>query len=138
MASTSGKQAGGGCLGLFVLFIAVGLVVMAIISLAALIDPFDWMPTAHDIWKDCSGDCALAHRFPGFWWHTVANLLYGGVAVAAAAAFFAAVRDVRRTRVARLDSAADAAAFAAAHVQCLGAGAALGGLAVIPIVVAVL
>src|SRR3954466_2850343 len=110
MASSSGKEtAGGGCIALFVLLIVVALIVMGVISLAALIDPFDWMPTVHDIWKDCSGDCALAHRFPGFWWHAAVNLLYAAVAVAVAGAFVVAVRDVRDKRVARFDSAADAA-----------------------------
>jgi hypothetical protein len=139
MASSSAKQtAGGGCVALVVVLVVVALIVMAIISLAALIDPFDWMPRVHDIWDDCSGDCALAHRFPGFWWHAVANLLYAAVAVGFAGAFLAAVRDVRGKRVARFDSAPDAAAFSAAHDQCLGAGAALGGLALLPILVAVL
>jgi len=139
MASSSGKEtAGGGCIALFVLLIVVALIVMGIISLAALIDPFDWMPRVHEIWKDCSGDCALAHRFPGFWWHAVANLLYAALAVAVSGVFLVAVRDVRGKRVARFDNAADAAAFSAAHGQCLGAGAALGGLALLPILVAVL
>jgi hypothetical protein len=139
MASSSGKEtAGGGCIALFVVVIVVALIAMGVISLAALIDPFDWMPTVHRIWEDCSGDCALAHRFPGFWWHAVANLLYAAVAVAIAGGFLVAVRDVRGKRVARFDSAADAAAFSAAHDQCVGAGAALGGLALLPILVAIL
>src|SRR4051795_13570765 len=129
MASSSDKDtAAGGCIALFVLLIVVALIVMGIISLAALIDPFDWMPTVHRIWKDCSGDCALAHRFPGFWWHAVANLVYAAVAVAVAGAFVVGVRDVRGKRVAPFDSATDASAFSAAHEQCVGAGAALGGL----------
>jgi hypothetical protein len=139
MASSSGKQtAGGGCIALVVLMMVVAGIVMGVISLAALIDPFDWMPTVHRIWDDCSGDCALAHRFPGFWWHAVANLLYAALAVTVAGAFLAAVRDVRGKRVARFDSAADAAAFTAAHEQCVGAGAMLGGLALLPILVAIL
>ncbi len=88
MASSSGKDTtGGGCIALFVLLMVVALIVMGVISLAALIDPFDWMPTVHRIWDDCSGDCALAHRFPGFWWHAVANLLYATLAVAVAVVF---------------------------------------------------
>src|SRR3954470_17429953 len=105
MASSSGKDtAGGGCVALGIVVVAVGLIVLGIISLAALIDPFDWTPTVHDIWKDCSGDCALAHRFPGFWWHAAANLLYAAVAVACAGAFLAAVRTVRDKRAARFDT----------------------------------
>src|SRR3954469_17800218 len=99
MASNSDKEtAGGGCIALFVLLIVVALIVMGVISLAALIDPFDWMPRVHDIWDDCSGDCALAHRFPGFWWHAAANLLYSAVAVAVGGVFTVAVADVRRKR----------------------------------------
>src|SRR3954467_9988961 len=132
MASSSGKDtAGGGCVALVIVVVAVALIVMGIISLAPLIDPFDWTPTVHDIWKDCSGDCALAHRFPGFWWHAAANLLYAAVAVACAGVFLAAVHDVRGKRVPRFDSTVDAAAFSAAHDQCIGAGAALGGLALL-------
>jgi hypothetical protein len=100
---------------------------MAVISLAALIDPFDWMPKAHEIWEDCSGDCALAHRYPGFWWHAAANLLYATLAVAVGGGFLAAVRDLRTTRVARFNSDADAAAFTAAHNELVGAGTALAG-----------
>ncbi len=139
MALSSGKDTtGGGCIALFVLLMVVALIVMGVISLAALIDPFDWMPTVHRIWDDCSGDCALAHRFPGFWWHAVANLLYATLAVAVAVVFLAAACDVRGKRVARFDSATDAAKFSAAHDQCVGAGTALGGLALLPILVAVL
>jgi hypothetical protein len=132
------SSAGGGCVALFVVFLVIAAVVAAIISLAALIDPFNWMPRVGRIWEDCSGDCALAHRFPSFWWHAVVNLLYAAVAVAIAGGFLVAVRDVRGKRVARFDSAGDAAAFSAAHDQCVGAGAALGGLALLPILVAIL
>ena len=139
MASSSGKEtSGGGCIALVVLVMVVAGIVMGVISLAALIDPFDWMPTVHRIWQDCSGDCALAHRFPGFWWHAAANLVYAALAVTVAGVFLVAVRDVRGRRVARFNSAADAAAFTGAHEQCVGAGAALGAFALLPILVAVL
>jgi hypothetical protein len=139
MASRSTRSdEGGGCLAFFLIILVVGLIVMAIISLAAAVDPFDWMPRVGQIWADCSGDCALAHRFPGFWWHAVANLIYAGVAVAAACAFIAAVADLREARVARYDDAAAAAAFTEAHNQCVGAGALLAALAGLPILVAIL
>ena len=103
-------------------------IVMAVISLAALVDPFDWMPRVHRIWADCSGDCALAHRFPGFWWHAAANLaLRRGRGRGRVAPSSPRVADVRGKRVARYDSADDLAAFAAAHDRCIGAGALLGG-----------
>lgn len=136
--NNTSQSAGGGCLAVLALLIVVAVIVMAVISLAALIDPFDWMPTVDEIWDDCSGDCALAHRFPGFWWHAAANLLYAGLAVAVGGGFLAAVRDVRRKRVGRFDSATDAAAFSAAHDQFAGTGAALAALAAVPMLVAIL
>ena len=98
-ANNTSQSAGGGCLAVLALLIVVAMVVMAVISLAALIDPFDWMPSVEQIWEDCSGDCALAHRFPGFWWHAAANLLYAGLAVAVGGGFLAAVGE--RAREAR-------------------------------------
>ena len=133
----SSKGAGGGCLALFLVLMAIALVVMAVISFAALVDPFDWMPRVGTIWADCSGDCALAHRFPGFWWHAAANLVYVGVAVAAACAFVAGAADVRGKRVARYDSVGDLEAFGAALDRCTGAGAVLAALAALPILVAI-
>ena len=138
MAKTGSSQGeGGGCLGLFLVLMVIALVVMAVISFAALVDPFDWMPRVGAIWADCSGDCALAHRFPGFWWHAAANLVYVGVAVAAACAFVAGAADVRGKRVARYDSAGDLEAFGAALDRCTGAGAVLAALAALPILVAI-
>jgi hypothetical protein len=137
VAKSNGSQSGGGgCIALFLVLMAIALVVMGIISFAALIDPFDWMPRVGAIWADCSGDCALARRFPGFWWHAAANLVYVGVAVGAVCAFVAGVADVRGKRVARYDSAADLAAFGVALDRCTRAGALLAALAALPILVA--
>jgi len=133
----SSQGEGGGCLGLFLVLMVIALVVMAVISFAALVDPFDWMPRVGAIWADCSGDCALAHRFPGFWWHAAANLVYVGAAVAAACAFVAGVADVRAKRVARYDSAGELAAFGVALDRCTGAGGLLAALAALPILVAI-
>ena len=56
MAGTSVKQSGGGgCLAVIAVCVVVALIVMAVISPAALIDPFDWMPTTHEIWDDWLG-----------------------------------------------------------------------------------
>ena len=138
MAGTSVKQSGGGgCLAVIAVCVVVALIVMAVISPAALIDPSDWMPTTHEIWDDCSDDRVLAHRFPGFWWHAAANLLYAGLAVAVDGGFLAAVRDARAKRLARFDSEADAAAFAAAHEEFVGRGTALAGLAALQMLVAI-
>lgn len=48
--SNADSSSGGGCLALFVVILAIALVVMGIISLAALIDPFNWMPRVGRIW----------------------------------------------------------------------------------------
>src|SRR4051812_27298036 len=66
MASSSGKEtAGGGCIALFVLLIVVALIVMGIISLAALIDPFDWMPGVHAILEGLLGRLRAGPPLPG-------------------------------------------------------------------------
>jgi hypothetical protein len=137
MATRNGTQGGGGCLALFLLILVIGAIVAAVISLAALIDPFNWMPPVGEIWEDCVGDCALAHRFPGFWWHAAANLVYAAAAAVGACAFVVTVGELREKRVARYDSAEDADAFAAARTEFLGAGVILAALALLPIVVAI-
>jgi hypothetical protein len=135
--SKQGSSSGGGCLALLLGLLAIALVVMGIISLAALIDPFNWMPRVGRIWQDCSGDCALAHRFPGFWLHAVVNLVYAVVAAVLSGAFLLSVADLREKRVERFDSAHAAAQFTATQNECFGAGALLGATALLPIVVAI-
>jgi hypothetical protein len=135
--SKRSSSSGGGCLALFLGLLAIALVVMGIISLAALIDPFNWMPRVGRIWEDCSGDCALAHRFPGFWLHAVLNLVYAVVAAVLSGAFLMSVADLREKRVERFDSGHAAAQFTAAQNESLGAGALLGATALLPIVVAI-
>jgi hypothetical protein len=135
--SKSTQSSGGGCLALFLGLLAIALVVMGIISLAALIDPFNWMPRVGAIWKDCSGDCALAHRFPGFWLHAALNLVYAVVAVVLSGAFLMSVADLRERRVERFDSAPAAAQFTAAQSASFGTGALLGATALLPIAVAI-
>ena len=112
----------------------VAAIVSAAISLAALVDPFDWMPSVHAIWADCDGDCALAHRFPGFWWHAIANLAYAALAVAVTIFFLATVVDVRKTRVGRYADAAAMDAYRTAHGHCVASGQLLGALASVSII----
>jgi hypothetical protein len=139
MANSGGNQSaqGGGCLALFLVVLILGAIVAALISLAALVDPFNWMPPVGEIWADCEGDCALAHRFPGFWWHAAANLVYAAAAATMACLFLVAVVEVREKRVDRYDSAKAASAYSAACGECVGAGAILAALALLPLVVAV-
>ena len=143
MSNSRESNEGVGCAIVLVLM-AIAAVVAAAISLAALVDPLDWMPTVNEIWADCDDtyggpdeDCALAHRFPGFWWHAVANLVYAIVALCAVLAFGATVSEVREKRVDRFESAVVAAAHRTAHGECVRAGVVLAVVALLPIVVAV-
>src|SRR5262245_24803997 len=103
--------------------------VAAAISVAALVDPFDWMPSVQQIWADCDGDCELAHRFPGFWWHVVANLAYAALAVAVTIRFLANAFELRKTRVGRYADAAAMDAYRTTHGNLLASGKLLGALA---------
>ena len=134
MARSSGSSSGGGCGTLIAFVLLVAGIVAAAISLAALVDPFDWMPSVHVIWADCDGDCELAHRFPGFWWHVIANLAYAALAVVVTIRFLAAVVDVRKTRVTRYADAAAMDAYRAAHSHWVASGKLLGALASVSII----
>ena len=80
----AGQTGGGsGCGGCIAAVLAIGAVVAAVISIAALIDPFSWMPPVSEIWADCQDnfatskdECELATRYPGFWGHAVINFAY--------------------------------------------------------------
>ena len=93
--------------------------------------PFD------EVWADCDGDCALAHRFPGFWWHVVVNLAYTAFALFVLFGFGSTVAALRKARLARYDSAAAMQAFREAHSACLGMGQTLAALAALPLLVAI-
>jgi hypothetical protein len=137
MASGAGKSSGGGCGALIAIALVVGAIVAAAMSLAALVDPFNWMPSVAEIWADCDGDCELAHRFPGFWWHVISNLTFAAVAVAATVWFGATVVDLREARAARYDSAQAMADFRKTRSACAIAGMALAALASVSIIVSV-
>ena len=137
MNGGSNQRTGGGCLALVVLAVVVGAIAAAVISLAALIDPFNWMPRVGEIWANCEGDCALAHRFPGFWWHAVANLIYAAVAIVAVCAFGLSVLELREKRVERYDRLDAAAAHKAARDHSVATGVTLEAVALLPIVVAI-
>jgi hypothetical protein len=137
MGATTTTAAWGSAAGCFVIAMAIAAVVAAAISLAALVDPFDWMPTAAQIWADCEGDCELAHRFPGFWWHALANLVYAAIAAAAAVAvaFGATVLVLRAARTNRFASPGARAAYRKAADACRGAALALAAVAAFPLIV---
>ena len=137
MARSSGKSSGGGCGALIAIALVVGAIVAAAMSLAALVDPFNWMPSVAQIWADCDGDCELARRFPGFWWHVVANLAFAAVALAATVWFGATVVDLREARAARYDSAQAMDEFLKIRSACASAGSVLATLASVSIIVSV-
>ena len=137
MANSNGQSGSGGCGTLIAFVLVVAAIVAAAISLAAIVDPFNWMPSAGQIWAHCDGDCELAHRFPGFWWHVVANLAYAAVAAVAAIAFVATVPQLRATRLDRYASAAAVEEYRKAHRDCVGAGAGLAALAALALVIAI-
>ena len=137
MARGGSSSSGGGCGGLIAVLIVIGAIVAAAISLAAIVDPFGWMPPLDVMWADCDGDCELAHRFPGFWWHVVVNLVYTAFALFVLFGFGSTVAALRKARRARYDSAAAMQAFREAHSACRGMGQTLAALAALPLLVAI-
>lgn len=137
----SAPSGGWGCLGLVVL---VGALVAGLISLAAVIDPFSWMPPVGDVWADCRDDidtarddCDLAVRFPGFWWHAAVNGAWAVAAIGAAGVAVLRAEELRRLRATRFDGPDAHAAWARARD---GMRLACGGLVLlgtVPLVVAV-
>jgi hypothetical protein len=139
-ANANNDGDGCACLGAALL---IALVIAALISLAALVDPFSWMPSVDEVWSDCDDDygtdrdeCALENRFPGFWVHAIVNLVYTAVAGVAVAAFAGSVGEFRAKRTARFADAKAAAEHREARDALAAASAALGVLAALPIVVA--
>ena len=144
MSGAQGSGDGGGCLGWVAVAVVLALVVAALISVAALVDPFSWMPAVAEIWGDCDDDyatdrdeCALANRFPGFWLHAIVNLVYAAVALVFVLAFLASVAELREKRLARFSSAAAAAEYRSGVDETIGGGIALAVVALVPIVVAI-
>lgn len=134
----------GGCVGCAFVAFLLALVVAALISLAALIDPFSWMPPVGEIWADCKDDygtdrneCALENRFPGFWIHAVVNLTYAVVSLGLMVGFLGSVAELREKRAARFASVEAAAEHRSAARLTFALGAPLSVLALVPIVVAV-
>ena len=134
-----------GCAVLFVGLLIIAAVVAAVISLAAIVDPFSWMPPVGEVWEDCSDDydtetdeCALANRFPGFWWHAAVNLLYMVVVGILVVLLVAAVADFREARAARFDGPEAAGRYAAARPALALLVLLMSACGMVPILVAAL
>ena len=123
---------------MLLLILAIGLAVMAVVSLAAIVDPFSWLPTPDAIWGDCHArNCTLEHRFPGFWWHVAANLAWAGAATATLVASYVTAGELRTTRTARFAGPAEFTAYRAAQRSFATAIAPGFALAALPVIVAV-
>ncbi len=144
MSDPRGDDDAAGCAGCAIGVFLLGLLVAAVVSLAALVDPFSWLPPVGEVWAECDDDfgtdrneCALENRFPGFWLHAVLNLLYATVALGLGVGFAASVADLREKRAARFSSAAAAVEHRGARDLCAGCGAVLAAVALLPIAVAI-
>ena len=138
------EPAGCGCATIFALSLVIGAVVAAVISIAALVDPFSWLPPVSEIWEDCEdtydapGDeCALSTRFPGFWPHVISSFAYVIAAVGVLARLAVAVVELRAARAERFSGPAAVERYRKAR-QTLTLVAALAALlAAFPILTAI-
>ncbi len=132
----------GACLGALLL---LGIIVGTAISIAALVDPFSWMPSLGEIWSDCDDDwrteadeCDPATRFPGFWVHVVVNLVWASVALAGVLASLAVALEMRRHRPTRFDDESGAERYEQTRALMAACVAGALAIAVLPIAVAAL
>ena len=137
------EGSGSGCVTLIVAALVIGIVVSVAISLAALIDPFDWMPPVAEIWEECSDDwktsvneCNLHTRFPGFWGHAIANFTYALVAAGLLVGLTSAVLELRQSRPERFDDQTSAERYGDARAGVLTLAALAAMVAGLPIIVA--
>ena len=134
------EQEGSGCAALFVVVLVIAAVVAALISLAALVDPFSWLPPVSEVWGHCQAtaerSCDLADRFPGFWGHAAANLAYTLVTAGALLFLVAAVSDLREARHERFGGAEQAEHYADSRHGLIVVASVVAVLAALPIVVA--
>ena len=124
--------------------LVVGAIVAAVISVAALVDPFSSLPPVGEIWEDCQedydtpgDDCELSTRFPGFWGNVIASFAYAVVGVGLLIWLAAAVTALRGARAHRFSSREAAEHYRHARATLTLVGGLLAALAVLPIVVAV-
>ena len=142
--SQRSQDDGCGCAALFAALLIFGAVVATAVSLAALVDPFSWMPSIGEVWADCDDDygtsedeCSLSTRYDGFWVHAAVNVAYALITGLILYAFAVAVADFRKARWERFSGAEAAGRYAEARSEFLGGAAVLAILAAIPLIVAV-
>jgi hypothetical protein len=124
----------------------IALVVGIVISVAALVDPFSWLPSLHAIFgSDCHDnystkvdECDLARRYPGFWPHVLVNFGFAVVALVLVVLLWRATANLRRARAARFGGTTQVEAYRTARADFALAVIALTALGLVPILVAVL
>ncbi len=140
--SDAQAQDGGGCLALLAVLFVIGVVVAALLSVAALIDPFSWMPSVGDLWEDCPAQyddpdqCDWSNRFPGLWAHAFVNLLYVTAAAVALVWVAAAVTNLREARPQRFSDGAQAERYDSARHDLSVASACAALIAAAPVIAA--
>jgi hypothetical protein len=125
--------------------LVIGAVVAAVISVAALIDPFSWMPPLGEIWAECEDDyatavdeCDLAERYPGFWGHVAVNFAYAVASAAALGWLGRGALELRAERVERFCGGGAVERYRTARESFGLTCCMCGAMAVLPTVVAVL
>jgi hypothetical protein len=142
--SANQQQEGSGCAAFVVVILVVAAVVAGVISIAALVDPFSWMPPVNEVWKGCEDnlrtakdECALANRFPGFWGHVIANFAWSVAAVGLAGWLTFTATELRASRSERFSGPAAVERYRIARSRLAMAGSLVAVLAALPIVAAI-
>ena len=143
MAQSGDESGCGGCLAIFLVIMVIALIVAALISLAALVDPFSWMPTVNEIWKDCQDDGATGRddcageplpRLLAARGHKPRVVV---AAVVVLVVLATAVTDLREARAARFGGYAAVTRYAPEARGAVARASAFGlALALLPILVA--
>jgi SNF family Na+-dependent transporter len=135
------RSQGDGCAGCLAIVFFIALVVAAVTSVAALIDPFSWVPPIGKVFRDCTDnpktpavdECA---PYRGLWWHVAINFVYALVALALLVPFPRVVREYRQARTNRFDSENAVERYRHAQGALVLLSVLLAGVAAIPIVAA--
>ena len=142
---TQERQEGRGCgTALLAVILVMAAVVGAVISVAALVDPFSWLPPVGEIWEDCQDDldtpeedCDPATRFPGFWAHVILNFLYVVATAGLLLRLARAVAELREARPERFSGPEAAQRYRRARQTLALTSTVVGLLAALPIIVAI-
>jgi len=138
----SGREGGIGCGTLIAIFVAIALILAAAISIAAIVDPFSWVPSLHQIFgctdnpQTTIDECDTTRRYPDFWFHVVINLLYVFMSLGLLVALARALPKYRDTRSRRFESDTAIERYRQARQEIVFIAALLAGLAALPIIVA--